>query len=81
MAVCERCGKTPQFGHRRSHSLKATPRKFKVNIQTTTLFENGRRRRYYRITKEGRAQLAAHRQQWKVVDGTLRGLWMKACTA
>jgi large subunit ribosomal protein L28 len=45
MAVCERCGKTPQFGHRRSHSLKATPRKFKVNIQTTTLFENGRRRR------------------------------------
>ena len=38
-------------------------------------------RRYYRITKEGRAELAAQRQQWKVVDGTLRGLWMKACMA
>jgi len=43
--------------------------------------ENGRRRKYYRITKEGRAQLAAHRQQWQVVNGTLRGIWMKACTA
>ena len=42
--------------------------------------ENGRRRKYYRITKEGRAQLAAHRQQWKAVDGTLRGIWMQACT-
>src|SRR5437588_6195702 len=43
--------------------------------------ENGSRRKYYRITKDGRVQLAAQRQQWKVVDGTLRGIWMKACTA
>ena len=42
--------------------------------------ENGRRRKYYRITREGRAQLAAQREQWKVVDGTLRGIWMQACT-
>jgi DNA-binding PadR family transcriptional regulator len=43
--------------------------------------ESGRRRKYYRITKAGRAHLAAHRQQWQVVDGTLRGIWMKACPA
>jgi DNA-binding PadR family transcriptional regulator len=43
--------------------------------------ESGRRRKYYRITKEGRAQLAAQKQQWQVVDDTLRGIWMKACTA
>ena len=43
--------------------------------------ESGRRRKYYRITKEGRAQLAAQRQQWQAVDGTLRGIWMQACTA
>ena len=42
--------------------------------------ESGRRRRYYRITKEGRAQLAAHLEQWKAVDGTFRGIWMQACT-
>jgi len=42
--------------------------------------ENGRKRKYYRITREGRAQLAAQRQQWQVVDGTLRGIWMKACS-
>jgi DNA-binding PadR family transcriptional regulator len=43
--------------------------------------ENGRRRKYYRITKEGRAQLAVQRQHWQVVHQTLRGVWMKACTA
>jgi DNA-binding PadR family transcriptional regulator len=43
--------------------------------------EYGRRRKYYRITRKGRAQLAAQRQQWQAVDGTLRGIWMKECTA
>ena len=43
--------------------------------------ESGRRRKYYQITREGRTQLAAQRQQWQVVDGTLRGIWMKGCTA
>jgi DNA-binding PadR family transcriptional regulator len=43
--------------------------------------ENGRRRRYYRITDHGRTELAAQRQQWQIVDGTLRGVWMKACPA
>src|ERR1700740_1937089 len=41
----------------------------------------GRRRKYYRITREGRAQLAAQRRRWQAVDGTLRGIWMQACTA
>ena len=43
--------------------------------------DNGRPRKYYRITREGRAQLTAQRQQWQVVDDTLRGLWLKMCTA
>ena len=43
--------------------------------------ESGRRRKYYRITKPGRAQLAAQKQQWQVMDQTLRGIWMKACPA
>jgi PadR family transcriptional regulator, regulatory protein PadR len=42
--------------------------------------ETGRRRKYYRITKKGRAQLAVQRQQWKTVDDTLRGIWLRACT-
>jgi DNA-binding PadR family transcriptional regulator len=40
--------------------------------------ENGRRRKYYRITTDGRTELEAHRRQWQVVDDTLRGIWMKA---
>jgi DNA-binding PadR family transcriptional regulator len=42
--------------------------------------ETGRRRKYYRITKEGRAELETQRQQWKTVDGTLKGIWMQAVT-
>ncbi|HEY9014069.1 MAG TPA: helix-turn-helix transcriptional regulator [Gemmatimonadales bacterium] len=37
--------------------------------------ESGRRRRYYRITRQGRAALAEERRQWQVVDATLRGIW------
>ncbi len=40
--------------------------------------DTGRRRKYYRITPEGRAQLADQRRQWQLVDDTLRGIWMKA---
>lgn len=43
--------------------------------------ENGRKRKYYRITKSGRAHLAAQKEHWQVVDKTLRGVWMKARTA
>lgn len=37
--------------------------------------DSGRRRKYYRITPEGRAQLAEDRRQWQAVDSTLRGIW------
>jgi PadR family transcriptional regulator, regulatory protein PadR len=46
-----------------------------------TSSDSGRRRKYYRITKEGRAQLAAQRQQWQLVDDVLRGVWMTVQTA
>ena len=45
------------------------------------LSETGRKRKYYRITKLGREQLAAQKEQWQAVDKTLRGIWMKACPA
>jgi DNA-binding PadR family transcriptional regulator len=35
----------------------------------------GRRRKYYRLTSQGRAQLAEERAQWQAVDATLRGIW------
>ena len=37
--------------------------------------ESGRRRKYYRITSQGRAQLSEDRRQWQAVDSTLRGIW------
>ena len=39
--------------------------------------ESGRRRKYYRITSEGNAQLSSQRRQWQVVDATLRDIWSK----
>jgi DNA-binding PadR family transcriptional regulator len=37
--------------------------------------DSGRRRKYYQITRQGRAQLAEERRQWQTVDATLRGVW------
>lgn len=37
--------------------------------------ESGRRRKYYQITTQGRAQLEEQRKQWQTVDETLRGIW------
>ena len=37
--------------------------------------ESGRRRKYYRITSSGRAQLEEERRQWQAVDATLRDIW------
>src|SRR5688500_11476748 len=37
--------------------------------------ETGRRRKYYRITSRGLAQLAEERRQWQAVDATLRCVW------
>jgi len=36
---------------------------------------SGRRRKYYRLTSGGRAQLAEERRQWQAVDATLRSIW------
>jgi PadR family transcriptional regulator, regulatory protein PadR len=35
----------------------------------------GRRRKYYRITDQGRAELAEQRRQWATVVDVLRGVW------
>jgi transcriptional regulator len=37
--------------------------------------ESERRRKYYRVTKAGREQLAEERRQWRTVDETLRKIW------
>lgn len=37
--------------------------------------QSGRRRKYYRITSQGRKQLAEERRQWQAVDAALRGIW------
>jgi PadR family transcriptional regulator, regulatory protein PadR len=37
--------------------------------------ETGRRRKYYRVTRAGREQLAQERREWTAVDETLRKVW------
>lgn len=37
--------------------------------------ETGRRRKYYQLTREGKAQLAKERKQWQTVHATLHGMW------
>lgn len=40
--------------------------------------DNGRRRKYYRITAAGRRRLADVQRQWEAVDATLRGFRLAA---
>jgi large subunit ribosomal protein L28 len=42
MAICEMCGKKPQFGHNVSFSKRRTNRMWRPNIQTTTVMVEGR---------------------------------------
>jgi PadR family transcriptional regulator, regulatory protein PadR len=37
--------------------------------------DTGRRRKYYRVTKAGREQLAEERRQWRTVDEALHKVW------
>jgi PadR family transcriptional regulator, regulatory protein PadR len=37
--------------------------------------ETGRKRKYYRVTPAGHAQLAEERRQWHTVDQALRNVW------
>jgi len=39
--------------------------------------ETGRKRKYYQLTDNGKAQLAEHRQQWQTVDQALRLVWSR----
>jgi large subunit ribosomal protein L28 len=43
MAKCEHCGKKTVFGRNRPWSKKATRRTFKPNLQTVTVYEQGRK--------------------------------------
>ncbi|MGD9647807.1 MAG: PadR family transcriptional regulator [Pirellulales bacterium] len=36
---------------------------------------SGRRRKYYRLTAQGRKQLSEERKQWQAVDSALRDIW------
>lgn len=40
--------------------------------------DGSRRRKYYRITEQGRAELDEQRRQWTTVVDTLHGIWDKA---
>ncbi|MEV0268210.1 PadR family transcriptional regulator [Hamadaea sp. NPDC050747] len=40
--------------------------------------EGGRRRKYYRITEQGQAELAEQRRQWSAVVDALQNIWNDA---
>jgi large subunit ribosomal protein L28 len=51
MAKCEKCGKHTMVGNRRSHSMHATKRQFKPNLQRVRVEENGKYVRKVLCTK------------------------------
>jgi large subunit ribosomal protein L28 len=51
MATCTNCGKRTSFGRNRPWSKKATRRTFKPNLQTVSIYEEGRKVRTVLCTK------------------------------
>jgi len=45
MAVCEICGKGPQYGHNVSHSKRRTNRRWMPNLQKTIITVDGQPKR------------------------------------
>lgn len=59
--VCSLTGKGPLSGNRRSHSLRATRRKWNVNLQTVKVMINGKQQKIRvsaRALKSLKAKLA-----------------------
>jgi large subunit ribosomal protein L28 len=59
--VCSSCGKGPAFGQSRSHSMRATKRRFEPNLQKVRAIVDGAPRRVYACTrclKAGKVQKA-----------------------
>jgi large subunit ribosomal protein L28 len=60
--VCSVCGKKPTFGNNRSHSMRATPRRFNVNVQRVRILDGVTPVRAYvctRCLKAGKVTKAA----------------------
>jgi len=51
MAKCAHCGKKTAFGRNRPWSKKTTPRTFKPNLQTISVYEDGKKVRKVLCTK------------------------------
>jgi large subunit ribosomal protein L28 len=51
MARCEICDRSPQVGNKVSFSKRHTKRRFDVNIQRTTLVQDGVTKRLYICAK------------------------------
>lgn len=49
--ICHTCGKGPAFGQNRSHSMRATKRRFDANLQRVRIVEQGTAKRAYVCTR------------------------------
>ena len=58
--VCEISGRGPLSGNKRSHSLRATRRKWNVNLQKKTIVVNGKK---VRVKVSTRALRSLNKQQ------------------
>ncbi len=71
--VCYSCGKHPSFGNARSHSLRATRRRWNPNLQKIRIQEGASTKRAYVCTsclKGFKVQKATPRTRPTTVEGT-----------
>jgi large subunit ribosomal protein L28 len=72
--VCHSCGKQPSFGNARSHSLRATRRRWDPNLQKVRIQEGDSTKRAYvctRCLKAFKVQKAPPRTSRATTEGTV----------
>ena len=71
--VCYSCGKHPNFGNARSHSLRATRRRWNPNLQKIRIQDGSGTKRAYVCTsclKAFKVQKTAPRQRQQAAENT-----------
>lgn len=78
--IRERSGGSLEWSEGMLYPVLHRMAKEKLIVASWKVGENGRKRKYYRLSVSGKRAIKAERQQWFAVHDTLSSLWgAKAC--
>ena len=78
--IRDRSGRQLEWSEGMLYPVLHRMEKEKLIVSTWKVGENGRKRKYYRISASGKRSMAAEKKQWLAVHNTLGSFWeAKTC--